>query len=144
MERSKVGQLCGLRLRRAYHRHLALTHAPPPPTTSTGPPAAWGSLVGPTASLAPPTIATAARPLNISSTLRTSTIQPATLTRLYLISSPTIALRSALESSVSIPGSLSFSPQFSKRRIAAFRFSRQVRRRTRLTPLWPPHLASLQ
>ena len=84
-------------------------HTSHPMFSSTGLSALWASLVMPITCLTPLTINNGSI---ISLILKTRTIQPATLTRLSLISSPTIALRSALESSVSIPGSLRFSLRF--------------------------------
>src|SRR5947208_12324599 len=116
MDRSKLGQLCGLWLQRAY-QHAPRSPSPLPRLPSTRLSAAWESLVGPTASLTPLTIVTSAppRPPAFSSILRTRTIQTPTLIPLSLTFSPTIGPRSALESLVSIPASLPSSPHFSER-----------------------------
>src|SRR5438093_3273766 len=96
MERSKLAQLCGLRFQRKvsgacprFHNHPR--HSPALCRRLTCPSARWEILVGPTASLTPPTVETPMLHLNLSSILGTRTIQPATRTPLCLISSPTIA-----------------------------------------------------
>src|SRR3954462_2313923 len=99
MERSKVG----LRPQRAYHRHHHPIHGPGRYLQSTRPHAAWESSVGPTVYLMLLTITTAALSLDGSSILIMRTILPLTLTRLSLISSPTIAPRCVLGLLVLIP-----------------------------------------
>src|SRR6476619_5374765 len=98
MEPSRLDQVCALGFQRAYHRHHHPPHGPALRLPSTRRSVPWESLVGPTASLTPLTIATLLPPLFISLILRMPTIQSAvqrpTLTRLCLISSPSIAPRS--------------------------------------------------